>query len=35
MLSFQCRELLAKSEVFEQQTATTVEESEDRTDQEY
>jgi hypothetical protein len=27
--------LVAKSDVFEQQTATTVEESEDRTDQEY
>jgi hypothetical protein len=35
MPSFQCRELLAKSEVFEQQTAMTAEESEDRTDQEY
>jgi hypothetical protein len=32
---FQCRELLARSEVLEQQTATTVEESEDRTEQEY
>ena len=35
MPSFQCRELLAKSEVFEKQPATTVEESEDRTGQEY
>jgi hypothetical protein len=32
---FQCREMLAKSEIFEQQTAMTVEESEDRTCQEY
>ena len=35
MPSFQYRELLVKSEIFDQQTATTVEESEDRTDQEY
>jgi hypothetical protein len=35
MSSFQYRELLAKSEVFEKQTATTVEESENRTRQEY
>ena len=35
MLSFQCRELLAKSEVFEKQRAMTVEESEDHTRQEY
>jgi hypothetical protein len=35
MLSFQCRELLAKSEVFEKQPATTVEESEDRTRQKH
>jgi hypothetical protein len=34
MPSFQCRELLAKSEVFEKQPATTVKESEDRTNQE-
>ena len=34
MLSLQCRELLVKSEVFEKQSATTVEESEDRTRQE-
>jgi len=35
MSSFQYRELLAKSEVFEKQPATTVEESENRTRQEY
>src|SRR6267142_6493972 len=35
MPSFQYRELLAKSELFDQQTATTGEESEDRTDQEF
>jgi hypothetical protein len=35
MPSFQCCELLAKSEVFEKQPATTVEESEDHTRQEY
>ena len=35
MPSFQCRELLAKGQVFEKQSATTMEESEDRTDQEY
>jgi hypothetical protein len=35
MPSFQYRELLAKSEVFEKEPATTVEESDDRTDQEY
>ena len=35
MPSFQCRELLVKSEVFERQPATTVEESGDRTDEEY
>jgi hypothetical protein len=34
MSSFQCRELLAKSEVFEKQPATTLEGSEDRTRQE-
>src|SRR6266853_3940725 len=34
MSSFQCRELLAKSEVFEKQPATTLEESEDRARQE-
>ncbi len=34
MPSFQYRELLAKSEVFEKQHATTLEESEDRTRQE-
>jgi len=35
MSSFQYRELLAKSEVFEKQPATTVEESENRTRQDY
>jgi hypothetical protein len=35
MPSFHYRELLAKSEVFEKQSATAVEESEDRTDQKY
>ena len=35
MASFQYRELLAKNEVFEKQTVTTVENSEDRTRQEY
>ena len=35
MVSFQCRKLLAKSEVFEKQRAMTVEESEDHTRQEY
>lgn len=35
MPSFQYRELLATSEVFEKQLATTVEESENRTRQEY
>jgi hypothetical protein len=35
MPSFQYRELLAKSKVFEKQHATTLEESEDRTRQEY
>jgi hypothetical protein len=35
MFSFQYRELLAKGEVFEKQPVTTVEESEDRTRQEY
>jgi hypothetical protein len=35
MLPFQCRELLAKGEVFEKQTATIAEELEDRTRQEY
>ena len=35
MSSFQYRELLAKSEVFEKQPATTVEESENRTRQKY
>ena len=33
--SFQCRQLLAKGQVFEKQSATTMEESEDRTDQQY
>ena len=33
--AFQCREWLAKGQVFEKQSATTMEESEDRTDQEY
>jgi hypothetical protein len=33
--SFHCRELLAKNEVFEKHPATTVEESEDYTDQDY
>jgi len=33
--SFQCRELLAKSEVFEKQPATTVEQLADRAHQEY
>jgi hypothetical protein len=35
MLSFQSRELLAKSEVFEKQPATTLEDSEDRTRQKH
>jgi hypothetical protein len=35
MFSLHRRELLTKNEVFEKQPATTVEESEDQTDQEY
>jgi hypothetical protein len=35
MPSFQCRKLLAKSQVFEKQPATTLEELEDHTRQEY
>lgn len=35
MPSFQCRKLLAKSEVFEKQPATIVEESEDCTRQKH